>query len=188
CFFFSSRRRHTRSKRDWSSDVCSSDLPVDQTVLANEQVIDGRGWRSGALIEKREIPGYYLAITQYADQLLDGVKNDLDGWPERVRVMQEHWIGKSHGLRFAFTHNIKDNQGQLIQEGRLFVFTTRADTIMGVTFCAVAPEHPLAEHAAQNNPELAAFIKASKLGGQSEADIATREKEGMRSEERRLGK
>jgi len=153
--------------------------PVDQTVLANEQVIDGRGWRSGALIEKREIPGYYLAITQYADQLLDGVKNDLDGWPERVRVMQEHWIGKSHGLRFAFTHNIKDNQGQLIQEGRLFVFTTRADTIMGVTFCAVAPEHPLAEHAAQNNPELAAFIKASKLGGQSEADIATREKEGM---------
>src|SRR5699024_11354913 len=93
--------------------------------------------------------------------------------------MQEHWIGKSHGLRFAFTHNMKDNQGQLIQEGRLFVFTTRADTIMGVTFCAVAAEHPLAEHAAQNNPELAAFIKASKLGGQSEADIATREKEGM---------
>lgn len=153
--------------------------PVDQTVLANEQVIDGRGWRSGALVEKREIPGYYLAITRYADELLDAVKNDLGGWPERVRVMQEHWIGKSHGLRFAFTHQIQDEQGNLIQDGKLYVFTTRADTVMGVTFCAVAPEHPLAEHAAKNNPDLAAFIAASKRGGQSEADIATREKEGM---------
>ncbi|HLR83106.1 MAG TPA: leucine--tRNA ligase [Paenalcaligenes sp.] len=153
--------------------------PVDQTVLANEQVIDGRGWRSGALVEKREIPGYYLAITRYADELLDTVKNDLKGWPERVRTMQEHWIGKSHGLRFAFTHQITDDQGELIQDGRLYVFTTRADTLMGVTFCAVAPEHPLAEHAAQTNPQLAEFIAASKRGGQSEADIATREKEGM---------
>lgn len=153
--------------------------PVDQTVLANEQVIDGRGWRSGALVEKREIPGYYLAITRYADELLEGVKNDLDGWPERVRTMQAHWIGKSHGLRFAFTHDIRDETGQLIQDGRLYVFTTRADTIMGVTFCAVAPEHPLAEHAARSNNELAEFIAASKRGGQSEADIATREKEGM---------
>src|SRR5690606_21853511 len=150
-----------------------------QTVLANEQVIDGRGWRSGALVEKREIPGYYLRITDYADELLDHVKNGLEGWPERVRLMQENWIGKSFGVRFAFTHTIRDNDGQLIQDGRMYVFTTRADTIMGVTFCAVAPEHPIATQAAQSNPELAAFIEKCKLGGQSEADIATRDKEGM---------
>lgn len=153
--------------------------PVDQTVLANEQVIDGRGWRSGALVEKREIPGYYLAITNYADELLDQVQHNLPGWPERVRTMQENWIGKSFGVRFAFTHNIKDDNGNLIQDGRMYVFTTRADTIMGVTFCAVAPEHPLATQAALSNPELAAFIEKCKQGGQSEADIATRDKEGM---------
>jgi len=153
--------------------------PVDQTVLANEQVIDGRGWRSGALVEKREIPGYYLRITAYADELLDKVKNDLEGWPERVRIMQENWIGKSEGVRFAFPHDIRDGQGNLIQDGKLYVFTTRADTIMGVTFCAVAPEHPLAAHAAQGNPELAAFIERCKLGGTTEAELATREKEGM---------
>lgn len=152
--------------------------PVDQTVLANEQVIDGRGWRSGALVEKREIPGYYLAITKYADELLEHTQQ-LDGWPERVRTMQENWIGKSFGVRFAFTHTIRDDAGQLIQDGRMYVFTTRADTIMGVTFCAVAPEHPIATQAAQSNPELAAFIEKCKLGGQSEADIATRDKEGM---------
>ncbi|MBC2768629.1 leucine--tRNA ligase [Pusillimonas minor] len=153
--------------------------PVDQTVLANEQVIDGRGWRSGAPIEKREIPGYYLRITDYADELLDQVKNGLPGWPERVRLMQENWIGKSEGVRFAFTHDIKDTNGSLIQDGRMYVFTTRADTIMGVTFCAVAPEHPLATHAAQNNAALADFIEACKLGGTTEAEMATREKEGM---------
>lgn len=153
--------------------------PVDQTVLANEQVIDGRGWRSGAPIEKREIPGYYLRITDYADELLDQVKNGLPGWPERVRLMQENWIGKSEGVRFAFTHDIKDTNGSLIQDGRMYVFTTRADTIMGVTFCAVAPEHPLATHAAQDNPALADFIEACKLGGTTEAELATREKEGM---------
>ncbi|MEZ2721448.1 leucine--tRNA ligase [Paenalcaligenes hominis] len=153
--------------------------PVDQTVLANEQVIDGRGWRSGALVEKREIPGYYLAITNYADELLDQVQNNLPGWPERVRTMQENWIGKSFGVRFAFTHDIKDEAGNLIQDGRMYVFTTRADTIMGVTFCAVAPEHPLATQAARSNAELAAFIEKCKQGGQSEADIATRDKEGM---------
>ncbi len=153
--------------------------PVDQTVLANEQVIDGRGWRSGALIEKREIPGYYLAITKYADELLDQVQHNLPGWPERVRTMQENWIGKSFGVRFAFEHTIKDDAGHLIQDGRMYVFTTRADTIMGVTFCAVAPEHPLATQAARSNPELAAFIEKCKQGGQSEADIATRDKEGM---------
>ena len=153
--------------------------PVDQTVLANEQVIDGRGWRSGALVEKREIPGYYLRITDYAEELLEQVQNGLEGWPERVRIMQEHWIGKSEGVRFAFTHDIRDSSGQLIQDGRMYVFTTRADTIMGVTFCAVAPEHPLAAHAAASNPELAAFIEACKLGGTTEAEVATREKEGM---------
>ncbi|NYT23015.1 leucine--tRNA ligase [Alcaligenaceae bacterium] len=155
--------------------------PVDQTVLANEQVIDGRGWRSGALVEKREIPGYYLRITDYADELLEHVRNGLEGWPERVRLMQENWIGKSEGVRFAFTHDIHGEDGGLIQDGRMYVFTTRADTIMGVTFCAVAPEHPLAAHAARGNPELAAFIEACKLGGTTEAEVATREKEGMRT-------
>src|SRR5699024_8440555 len=153
--------------------------PVDQTVLANEQVIDGRGWRSGALVEKREIPGYYLRITDYAEELLEEVRDNLSGWPERVRVMQENWIGRSEGVRFAFTHTVQDDNGNLIQDGRMHVFTTRADTIMGVTFCAVAPEHPLATHAAQQQPQLAAFIEACKQGGQSEADLAARDKEGM---------
>lgn len=153
--------------------------PVDQTVLANEQVIDGKGWRSGALVEKREIPGYYLRITDYAEELLSFVKDKLDGWPDRVRAMQENWIGKSEGVQFAFSHDIRNEQGDLIQDGQMLVFTTRADTIMGVTFCAVAPEHPLATHAAQSKPELASFIERCQQGGQTEADIATREKEGM---------
>ena len=158
--------------------------PVDQTVLANEQVIDGRGWRTGALVEKREIPGYYLKITDYAQELLDHVqvgnpRATLTGWPDRVRLMQENWIGKSEGLRFAFTHDIKDNSGALIGDGRMYVFTTRADTIMGVTFCAVAPEHPLAAHAAQANPALAAFIAQCQQGGTTEAELALKEKEGM---------
>jgi leucyl-tRNA synthetase len=158
--------------------------PIDQTVLANEQVVDGRGWRSGAIVEKREIPGYYLAITKYADELLAGVTEPLHpdylgGWPERVRLMQEHWIGKSSGVRFAFTHEIRDASGALIQDGRLHVFTTRADTIKGVTFCAVAPEHPLATHAAQGNPALAAFIEECKKGGTTEAELALREKAGL---------
>jgi len=153
--------------------------PVDNTVLANEQVIDGRGWRSGALVEKREIPGYYLRITDYAEELLEPVREGLPGWPERVRLMQEHWIGKSEGVRFAFTHDIRGEDGKLIQDGRMYVFTTRADTIMGVTFCAVAPEHPLAVHAARANPALADFIAACQQGGVSEAELATKEKEGM---------
>ena len=157
--------------------------PVDQTVLANEQVIDGRGWRTGALVEKREIPGYYLAITNYAQELLDHVQmgNDkatLTGWPDKVRLMQENWIGKSAGVRFAFTHTIQGADGQLIQDGKMFVFTTRADTVMGVTFCAVAPEHPLAQHAAASQPELAAFIEECKKGGTTEAELAVKEKEG----------
>jgi leucyl-tRNA synthetase len=158
--------------------------PVDMTVLANEQVIDGRGWRTGALVEKREIPGYYLNITHYAQELLDHVQvgNDkatLAGWPERVRLMQENWIGKSSGLRFAFTHHIAGADGQLIGDGKMFVFTTRADTIMGVSFAAVAAEHPLALHAAASNPKLAAFIEECKLGGTTEAELALREKVGM---------
>jgi leucyl-tRNA synthetase len=157
--------------------------PVDQTVLANEQVVDGRGWRSGAPVERREIPGYYLAITKYADELLSGVNDStvphyLEGWPERVRLMQEHWIGKSEGVRFAFTHTIRDAGGSLIQDGRLYVFTTRADTIKGVTFCAVAPEHPLAAYAATGNAEIASFIEECKKGGTTEAELALREKEG----------
>ncbi len=158
--------------------------PVDQTVLANEQVIDGRGWRTGALVEKREIPGYYLNITAYADELLTHVQlgNDkatLNGWPDKVRLMQENWIGKSEGVRFAFTHDIKSADGSLIGGGRMYVFTTRADTIMGVTFCAVAPEHPLALHAAATNDKLAAFIEDCKRGGTTEAELATQEKLGM---------
>jgi leucyl-tRNA synthetase len=158
--------------------------PVDQTVLANEQVIDGRGWRSGAPVEKREIPGYYLNITQYADELLSAVANPEDrnylaGWPERVRLMQENWIGKSAGVRFAFPHEIHGADGQPIQGGRMYVFTTRADTIMGVTFCAVAPEHPLAAHAAASNPAVAAFIAECAQGGTTEAELATQEKKGV---------
>ncbi|MEW6705764.1 MAG: leucine--tRNA ligase [Pseudomonadota bacterium] len=153
--------------------------PVDQTVLANEQVIDGRGWRSGALVEKREIPGYYLKITGYAEELLAHVQQHLPGWPERVKLMQENWIGKSEGVRFAFPHEIRGDDGRLIGDGKLYVFTTRADTIMGVTFCAVAPEHPIALHAAQSNPQLAAFIEQCKQGGTTEAELATKEKEGL---------
>jgi leucyl-tRNA synthetase len=160
--------------------------PVDQTVLANEQVIDGKGWRTGATVEKREIPGYYLNITSYAEELLEHVqmgnpKATLHGWPDKVRLMQENWIGKSEGVRFAFTHDIQDASGALIGDGRMYVFTTRADTIMGVTFCAVAPEHPLALHAAASNPELVAFIDECKSGGTTEAELATQEKKGMKT-------
>ncbi|MDI1236899.1 MAG: leucine--tRNA ligase [Polaromonas sp.] len=155
--------------------------PVDQTVLANEQVIDGKGWRTGAVVEKREIPGYYLKITDYAEELLDSVSHKLPGWPERVKLMQENWIGKSEGVRFAFPHEIRDGAGDLIGDGKMYVFTTRADTIMGVTFCAVAPEHPLAVHAAASNPKLAAFIEDCKSGGTTEAELATQEKKGERT-------
>jgi leucyl-tRNA synthetase len=152
--------------------------PVDQTVLANEQVIDGRGWRTGALVEKREIPGYYLKITDYAEELL-GELDRMPGWPERVRTMQANWIGKSVGVRFAFPHDIAGEDGKPISGGRMYVFTTRADTIMGVTFCAVAPEHPLSEHAAKRNAQLAAFVDECKRGSVMEADLALMEKKGM---------
>ncbi|KAB2312600.1 leucine--tRNA ligase [Betaproteobacteria bacterium SCN2] len=145
--------------------------PVDETVLANEQVIDGRGWRSGALVEKREIPMYFFRITQYAEELLNEL-DKLPGWPEQVKTMQRNWIGKSYGVRFAFRLTGEP-------DNLLWVYTTRADTIMGVTFVAVAAEHPLAARAAENNPALAAFVDECKRGGVAEADLATMEKKGM---------
>ncbi len=146
--------------------------PVDKTVLANEQVIDGRGWRSGALVEKREIPGYYLGITQYAEELLADL-DKLKGWPEQVRRMQEHWIGKSVGVNFGFPYEIDGEKKQLN------VYTTRADTIMGVTFVAIAAEHPLARRLAKDRPDLQAFIDECAKGSVSEADMATMEKKGV---------
>ena len=148
--------------------------PVDQTVLANEQVIDGRGWRSGAVIEKREIPMYYFKITAYADELLEGL-DDMPGWPEQVKTMQRNWIGKSRGMEVQFPYNV-DSIGEA---GTLKVFTTRPDTLMGATYVAVAAEHPLATLAAQSNPELQAFIAECKGGSVAEADMATQEKKGL---------
>ncbi|PMQ13571.1 Leucine--tRNA ligase [Pseudomonas sp. AD21] len=148
--------------------------PIDQTVLANEQVIDGRGWRSGALIEKREIPMYYFKITAYADELLESL-DELTGWPEQVKTMQRNWIGKSRGMEVQFPYNI-DSIGE---EGTLKVFTTRPDTLMGATYVAVAAEHHLASLAAKNNPELQAFIAECKGGSVAEADVATQEKKGL---------
>ena len=152
--------------------------PADQTVLANEQVIDGRGWRSGALVEKREIPMYYLRITAYAEELL-AFLDKMPGWPDRVKTMQANWIGKSVGVRFAFLHDIRDEDHRIAGDGKLWVFTTRADTIMGVTFCAVAPEHPLATIAAQRSPHVRDFVEAARRGSVIEADLATMEKEGV---------
>ncbi len=146
--------------------------PVDQTVLANEQVIDGRGWRTGALVEKREIPMYYMAITKYAEELL-GDLDKLPGWPERVKTMQANWIGKSHGVNIAFPYELSG------EKKLLRVFTTRADTLMGVTFCAVAAEHPLAAHAARSDAKLAAFVEECRRGPVMEADLAQLEKKGM---------
>ncbi|MCW3480277.1 leucine--tRNA ligase [Neisseriaceae bacterium JH1-16] len=148
--------------------------PVDQTVLANEQVIDGRGWRSGALVEKREIPMYYFAITKYADELLDSL-DTLDGWPEQVKTMQRNWIGKSFGAEIVFPYDADS----IHHGGELKVYTTRPDTLMGATYVAVAAEHPLATQAAEGNPALQAFIAECKAGSVAEADMATMEKKGL---------
>ena len=148
--------------------------PVDNTVLANEQVIDGRGWRSGALVEKREIPQWFLRITDYAQELLDGL-DELDGWPESVKTMQRNWIGRSEGLEIEFA--VRDAAGAALEPLR--VFTTRPDTLMGVSFVSIAGEHPLAQHAAASNPELAALLAELKQGGVSEAELETQEKRGM---------
>ncbi len=144
--------------------------PVDQTVLANEQVIDGRGWRTGALVEKREIPMFYMRITAYADELLAALDH-LPGWPERVKVMQANWIGRSEGVEVGFPY--EDGSGVLK------VFTTRADTLMGTTYCAIAAEHPLAARASATNPQLAAFVDECKRGPVMEAELALQEKRGM---------
>ncbi|NOU42098.1 MAG: leucine--tRNA ligase [Methyloglobulus sp.] len=146
--------------------------PKDMTVLANEQVIDGCCWRCDAKVERKEIAQWFLKITAYADELLQSL-DTLDGWPEQVKTMQANWIGKSYGVRFAFPYEL-DGKPEL-----LWVYTTRADTIMGVTFCAVAAAHPLAIHAAKTNPELAEFLKECERSGTAEADMATMEKKGM---------
>ena len=149
--------------------------PVDQTVLANEQVIDGRGWRSGAVVEKREIPQWFLKITAYAQELLDGL-DTLPGWPESVKTMQRNWIGRSEGLEIQFRVDGDDVPPSLRE---LIVYTTRPDTLMGVTFISVAGEHPLALKAAESNPELAAFLAELRQGGVSEAELETQDKRGM---------
>jgi leucyl-tRNA synthetase len=151
--------------------------PVDQTVLANEQVIAGRGWRTGAPVEKREIPMYYLAITRYAEELL-GALGELDDWPERVRVMQADWIGRSEGCDIAFPY-APDTVKAVGGDGALRVFTTRADTLFGATFMAIAAEHPVALAAAKRDSRLAAFVEECRLGTVIEADFATQEKKGM---------
>ncbi|HEX6298777.1 MAG TPA: leucine--tRNA ligase, partial [Burkholderiales bacterium] len=146
--------------------------PVDQTVLANEQVIEGRGWRTGAVVEKREIPMYFLRITAYAEELLAAL-DGLPGWPEQVKLMQKNWIGKSEGVRVGFPYELND------EKKALWVFTTRADTLMGATFCAVAAEHPIAAFAAQNNPAIKAFVEECKRGPAMEAELAQVEKKGL---------
>ena len=148
--------------------------PVDQTVLANEQVIDGRGWRTGALVEKREIPQWFLKITDYAQELLDGL-DTLPGWPDAVKTMQRNWIGRSEGLEIRF--DVQDADGAAAEP--LTVFTTRPDTLMGVSFVSIAGEHPLALRAAQGNEQLTAFLEELKRGGVSEAELDTQEKRGM---------
>ncbi len=144
--------------------------PVDQTVLANEQVIDGRGWRSGALVERREIPQWFMKITAYADELLDNLDR-LDGWPDSVKTMQRNWIGRSEGIELSF-----DVPGE---DDKLSVYTTRPDTLMGVTYMAVAAEHPLAQKAAATQPDVAAFIEDCKTMQAAEAALETMEKKGM---------
>jgi len=153
--------------------------PVDQTVLANEQVIDGRGWRTGALIEKREIPMYYFGITRYAEELRAAL-DELPGWPERVRTMQANWIGRSEGVDVDFPF-ADDTREVLSRDGALRVFTTRADTLLGATYVAVAAEHPIALAAAKERVELAAFIDECKRGSTMEADLATQEKKGLKT-------
>ncbi|MBF0265713.1 MAG: leucine--tRNA ligase [Gammaproteobacteria bacterium] len=144
--------------------------PVDQTVLANEQVIDGRGWRSGALVERKEIPQWFLKITDYAEELLADL-DKLEGWPEQVRTMQKNWIGRSEGVEITFT--LKDS------EQTISVYTTRPDTLMGCQYLAVAPEHPIAEEVAKNNSELNDFIQEAKVTSTAEADMETMEKKGF---------
>jgi leucyl-tRNA synthetase len=146
--------------------------PVDQTVLANEQVIEGRGWRTGALVEKREIPMYFFRITAYAEELLSAL-DSLPDWPEQVKLMQKNWIGKSEGVRVGFPYELEGKKEVL------WVFTTRADTLLGATFMAVAAEHPIAEYAAKRDPKVKAFVEECKKGTVTEAEFAQIEKRGV---------
>ena len=148
--------------------------PVENTVLANEQVIDGRGWRSGALVEKRKLSQWFLKITDFAEELLDAIETDLDRWPDKVRLMQRNWIGKSEGAHIRFEIDGRAD--------RLEVFTTRPDTIFGASFCAISPNHPLATELADGNPDLTAFIADCNRSGTSEAAIETAEKKGFRTD------
>jgi leucyl-tRNA synthetase len=159
--------------------------PVDRTVLANEQVIDGKGWRSGAPVERRKLAQWFLKITDFAEDLLDGLK-ELDNWPDKVKLMQENWIGRSDGLRFRFTTACDEAaceypwvKAGLAAVPEIEVFTTRPDTIFGASFVAVAPDHPLAQAIASENPDAAAFIADCKAGGTSAAEIETQEKRGF---------
>jgi leucyl-tRNA synthetase len=159
--------------------------PVDQTVLANEQVIDGKGWRSGAPVERRKLSQWFLKITDFAEDLLDGLK-ELDNWPDKVKLMQENWIGRSDGLRFRF-QTACDNaacdypwvKAALAAAPQIEVFTTRPDTIFGASFVAIAPDHPLAQAVSANNPDAARFVAECKAGGTSAAEIETQEKRGF---------
>src|SRR5438270_2978706 len=147
--------------------------PVDMTVLANEQVIDGKGWRSGATVERRKLAQWFLKITDFADDLLEGLQT-LDQWPDKVRLMQENWIGKSRGLQFRFRL-----AEQVADIDSVEVFTTRPDTIFGASFVAVAPDHPIAQAVAASDPGAAAFIAECKAGGTSAAEVETAEKKGF---------
>src|SRR5688572_26412598 len=149
--------------------------PVDQTVLANEQVVDGRGWRSGAVVEKRRLDQWFLRITDYADALLEGLRS-LERWPDKVRLMQENWIGRSKGLRLSFRFA---GQAPASFEAGLEVYTTRPDTLYGASFVGIAPDHPLAEQLAAADPKVAAFVAECRRGGASEAEIDTAEKIGF---------
>ena len=172
-------------QQDWFLDLWKRGLvyrkesivnwdPIDQTVLANEQVVDGRGWRSGAPVEKRKLNQWFLRITDYAGELTDSLKT-LDRWPDKVRLMQENWIGRSKGLKFSFSWASEAPKGF---ESGLEVYTTRPDTLYGASFVGIAPEHPLAEQLA-SDPKVAAFIAECRKGGASEAEIDTAEKIGF---------
>ena len=146
--------------------------PIDQTVLANEQVVDGRGWRSGALVERKEIPQWFIKITSYADELLAGLEH-LPEWPEQVKQMQRNWIGRSEGCDILF-------QVETLKQS-FHVFTTRPDTLMGVAYIAIAPDHPLAQHSAKENPAIQAFLSTCATAPTTEAELATLEKRGIDS-------
>eukprot|EP01042_Synura_sphagnicola_P010634 gene10634-13636_t len=173
-------------QQKWFLDFLKNDLvyrreslvnwdPVDHTVLANEQVIDGKGWRSGAVVEKKKLTQWFMRITRFAEDLIEGL-DTLDRWPDKVRLMQANWIGKSRGLRFKF---LFDGEAPAGFSDGLEVYTTRPDTLFGAGFVAIAADHPLAEQAAAQNPELAAFRKTLAKGGTTQAEIDTGEKLGF---------